>query len=180
MLRIITRRLLLSIPLLFIVSAITFVLAYFVPGDPALTLLGANATPEQYEALRQALNLDQPLYQQYFTYLHGVLTGDLGRSIFTNQPVSRADRHPAACDALADHRRNAGLGRDRHPLRRLQRDTGICLTRSRGCRIAGRQRIAELLGGPRAHLGLRREPRLVPCDGVRSLHGLRVRAGPRA
>ena len=89
MLRIITRRLLLSIPLLFIVSAITFVLAYFVPGDPALTLLGVNATPEQYEALRQALNLDQPLYQQYFTYLHGVLTGDLGRSIFTNQPVSQ-------------------------------------------------------------------------------------------
>jgi peptide/nickel transport system permease protein len=89
MLRIITRRLLLSIPLLFIVSAITFVLAYFVPGDPALTLLGVNATPDQYEALRQALNLDQPLYQQYFTYLHGVLTGDLGRSIFTNQPVSQ-------------------------------------------------------------------------------------------
>ena len=88
MLRIITRRLLLSIPLLFVVSAITFVLAYFVPGDPAVTLLGANATGEQYEALRQALHLDLPLYQQYFNYMHGVLTGDLGRSIFTNQPVS--------------------------------------------------------------------------------------------
>ncbi len=88
MLRIIVRRLLLSIPLLFVVSAITFVLAYFVPGDPALTLLGVNATPEQYDALRQSLNLDKPLIEQYFLYLQGVFGGDLGRSIFTNQPVS--------------------------------------------------------------------------------------------
>lgn len=89
MLRIITRRVLLSIPLLFVVSAITFFLAYFVPGDPAVTLLGVNATPEQYDTLRQTLNLDKPLVEQYALYLQGVLGGDLGRSIFTNESVAQ-------------------------------------------------------------------------------------------
>src|SRR3954466_11658469 len=87
MLRIVARRLLLSLPLLLVVSGITFVLESFVPGDPARTLLGVNATPEQYEAVRQSLHLDQPLLQQYWTYLEGVFHGDFGRSIFTNEDV---------------------------------------------------------------------------------------------
>src|SRR4051812_368037 len=87
MLRIVARRLLLSLPLLLVVSGITFVLESFVPGDPAPTLLGVNATPEQYEAVRQSLHLDQPLLQQYWTYLEGVFHGDFGRSIFTNEDV---------------------------------------------------------------------------------------------
>ena len=60
MLPIILRRLALSVPLLLIVSAITFLLESFVPGNPARTLLGLNATQEQYDALRTALHLDQP------------------------------------------------------------------------------------------------------------------------
>jgi peptide/nickel transport system permease protein len=87
MLRIVVRRLLLSLPLLLVVSGITFVLESFVPGDPARTLLGVNATPEQYEAVRSSLHLDQPLIQQYWSYLQGVFHGDFGRSIFTNEPV---------------------------------------------------------------------------------------------
>lgn len=87
MFRIIRRRLLLSIPLVVVVSAITFALESFVPGDPARALLGVNATPEQYAALRQAMHLDQPLVEQFWRYLAGALHGDLGRSIFTDEPV---------------------------------------------------------------------------------------------
>ncbi|KQV07251.1 ABC transporter permease [Leifsonia sp. Root112D2] len=87
MLRIIVRRLLISIPLLFVVSVITFVLQSFVPGDPARSLLGVFATPEQYAALRQTLHLNEPILGQYWIYLTGVFHGDLGTSIFTGDPV---------------------------------------------------------------------------------------------
>ena len=66
---IILRRLALSVPLLVIVSAITFLLESFVPGDPARTVLGINATQEQYDALRAAMHLDQPVVVQYWLYL---------------------------------------------------------------------------------------------------------------
>lgn len=89
MLRIIIRRLLLSVPLLLIVSGITFILESFVPGDPARSLLGVGATPEQYEALRQTLHLNLPVVQQYWLYLQGIFHGDLGQSIFTNEDVSQ-------------------------------------------------------------------------------------------
>lgn len=88
MLRIIIRRLLLSIPLIVIVSAITFVLETLVPGDPATSLLGVYATPEQYAAVRQTLHLDLPVWQQFGLYLQGMLHGDLGTSVFTHEPVT--------------------------------------------------------------------------------------------
>ena len=89
MLTIVLRRLALSVPLLLAVSAITFVLESFVPGDPARTLLGLNATPEQYDALRAALHLDQPVIEQYGRYLGGIAHGDFGNSLFTDEPVLR-------------------------------------------------------------------------------------------
>lgn len=89
MLRIIIRRLLLSVPLVLVVSGITFVLESLVPGDPARSLLGVNATPQQYAALRAVLHLNLPLVQQYWLYLGNVFRGDLGTSIFTDQPVSQ-------------------------------------------------------------------------------------------
>lgn len=87
MTKLIIRRLLLAIPLLLIVSFITFFLQSFIPGDPALSLLGPSATPEQIAALRAELNLDQPILSQYGIYLAGLLHGDLGQSIFTGQQV---------------------------------------------------------------------------------------------
>lgn len=87
MLHLIVRRLALSIPLLFIVSITTFAVQSFLPGDPALSLLGVNSTPEQREAFRDALHLDEPLLVQYWIYLQGVLSGDLGTSLYTGQPV---------------------------------------------------------------------------------------------
>lgn len=88
MFRIAGRRLLMSIPLLFVVSIITFVLQSFVPGDPARSLLGVNATEEQYAALRSQLNLDKSIPEQYWLYLQGVFRGDLGTSIFSGDAVT--------------------------------------------------------------------------------------------
>jgi peptide/nickel transport system permease protein len=96
MLSIVRRRLLVSIPLLLVVSMATFVFQSMVPGDPARTLLGVNATEEQYEALRQTMHLDDPLLVQYGRYVGGLFQGDLGQSIFSHEDVGSAiaDRLP--------------------------------------------------------------------------------------
>ncbi|MET0953121.1 MAG: ABC transporter permease [Aeromicrobium sp.] len=77
-----------AVPLVLGISVLTFVLASFVPGDAARAVLGVNATPEQYEALRSELGLDQPLWRQYVDWLGGALQGDLGRSITSGDAVS--------------------------------------------------------------------------------------------
>ncbi|MGN6408831.1 MAG: ABC transporter permease [Curtobacterium sp.] len=102
MLQLILRRVLLSIPLLIVVTAITFVLQSRIPGDPARSLLGPSATPAQYEALRRQLHLDQPVLVQYVDYLGGVLHGDLGRSIFTGEDVGStlAQRLPVSLSLI--------------------------------------------------------------------------------
>jgi peptide/nickel transport system permease protein len=69
------------------VSAIVFVLARIVPGDPAQLAAGDQATPAMVEAFRKEYRLDRPLWEQYVAYLGGMLRGDLGRSMFTGRPV---------------------------------------------------------------------------------------------
>jgi peptide/nickel transport system permease protein len=86
----ILRRLLAMIPVLILVSLIVFSLVHLTPGDPALTILGEEATPENVAALRAKLGLDQPIPIQYLKWLASVVQGDLGRSIRSNQPVSEA------------------------------------------------------------------------------------------
>ena len=63
--RMIIRRLLLSVPLLFVVSVLTFGLVALTPGNPALEILGGSATPAEVTALDQQLGLNQPLVVQY-------------------------------------------------------------------------------------------------------------------
>lgn len=89
MLRFIVRRLLGVIPVLFGLSIILFAFVHLLPGDPATAILGQHATPERVAAMRQYLGLDDPLWQQYLSYLGNVLRGDLGSSIINNQPVLR-------------------------------------------------------------------------------------------
>ncbi|MGV4988512.1 ABC transporter permease [Streptomyces sp. NRAIS4] len=86
--RLVVRRLLSSTPLLFLVSALTFVLVSLVPGDPARTIVGQHATVEQYEAVRRQLGLDEPLPVQYGHWLVRVFHGDLGTSLFSGEPVT--------------------------------------------------------------------------------------------
>ncbi|SOE07514.1 ABC transporter permease [Streptomyces sp. Ag109_G2-15] len=84
----VVRRLLSSTPLLFLVSALTFVLVSLVPGDPARTIVGQHATVEQYETVRRQLGLDEPLPVQYWHWLARVFHGDLGTSLFSGEPVT--------------------------------------------------------------------------------------------
>jgi len=87
MIRYIARRLLAAIPTLLAVLTLVFVIVRIVPGDPALVILGDQATPQALAALRTRLGLDQPIWQQYITFLSAVLTGDLGTSMVTGRPV---------------------------------------------------------------------------------------------
>jgi peptide/nickel transport system permease protein len=88
--RVVGRRLAFSIPLLFAVSALSFVLISLTPGDAASSILGTHATPDQYAQLRHSLGLDRPIYEQYWDWLRNALHGDLGASIFSNEPVTHA------------------------------------------------------------------------------------------
>ena len=70
------------------VSVLVFAILRLIPGDPAALIAGVDARPEEVERLRVALGLDQPAYVQYGRYLGRVITGDLGRSLRSQQPVA--------------------------------------------------------------------------------------------
>jgi len=78
----IIRRIISLIPVLLLVSVITFLLIYIVPGDPAVTMLGMDATPQDVEALRAEMGLNKPIYIRFFIWFSKVLHGDLGKSFF--------------------------------------------------------------------------------------------------
>jgi len=81
------RRLLVSVPLLLVVSFLVFSLIVLVPGDPAVALAGPNPGPEQIAAVRESLGLNDPFLVQYWRWLTAALHGDLGVSLFTSQTV---------------------------------------------------------------------------------------------
>ena len=89
--RFIVRRLLVAIPLLIIITFGVFLLVQLAPGSPERVLLaGRPATPETLAAIRERFNLNEPFLVQYFIWLGGVVRGDFGRSIQSNQLVSDA------------------------------------------------------------------------------------------
>jgi peptide/nickel transport system permease protein len=75
------------IPVLLGISILVFFLLHLIPGDPALTLLGQDATKEDLERLRNVLGLNEPLYIQLMVFLKNLFQGDLGISIFQDTPV---------------------------------------------------------------------------------------------
>ncbi len=82
------RRLLETIPLMLIISIFVFMFIHLLPGDPARQIAGLEASYEEVEAIRKEFGLDKPLLVQYFDYMKGLLTGDMGRSMKSNIPVS--------------------------------------------------------------------------------------------
>lgn len=88
MIRLITHRLVLSLPLLVIVPTVTFLLAALIPGDVARTILGADAGQAQYQQLRRSLGLNEPLAVRYWHWLEQALHGNLGASLFWQQSVA--------------------------------------------------------------------------------------------
>jgi len=90
------RRLLLAVPTLFGVLAVTFLLLFVAPGDPVQEMVGERADAATIARLRRELRLDDPLPTQFAAYAGGVLRGDLGRSFITGRPIARdvAERFP--------------------------------------------------------------------------------------
>ena len=93
----VARRVLQAAVVLLGVTVIVFALLLLVPGDPIRLALGQRFDPATYEALRERSGLDQPVLVQYFSYLGHALTGDLGVSFRTGEPVTRTllERLPA-------------------------------------------------------------------------------------
>src|SRR2546422_1443030 len=90
------RRLALTIPTLFGVLVVTFLLLNVIPGDPVQEMVGERADSATIARLRAELRLDDPLPVQFGHYLWGVVRGDLGRSYITRRPIARdlAERFP--------------------------------------------------------------------------------------
>jgi len=101
--RFLLRRLLLTIPVLIGVATLVFSLIHLVPGDPVQAMLGESASPQDVAQLRTKLGLDRPLLQQYASFARGVVRGDLGTSLRTNQPVTGIilERMPATMELAA-------------------------------------------------------------------------------
>ncbi len=85
----ILRRLLLSIPTLFGVLVVAFLLLYVAPGDPVMAMVGERADEATIARLRKELRLDDPLPVQFGHYIAGVAKGDLGKSYITNRPIKK-------------------------------------------------------------------------------------------
>ena len=90
MIRVAIGRLLSALPVLLIVSLISFGLMRLIPGDPAAAIAGISATPAQLAQLRIDLGLDQPLLVQLLRYYEGLVQGDLGRSLLLGKGVFAA------------------------------------------------------------------------------------------
>lgn len=83
------RRVLALVPIWLVVASAVFVLVRLVPGDPALLIAGTDSTPEQIAEIRGGLGLDLPVHRQYMQWFGRLVHGDLGRSLFSKEPVLR-------------------------------------------------------------------------------------------
>jgi ABC-type dipeptide/oligopeptide/nickel transport system permease component len=89
-------RLFLTLPVVWLVVSLVFLLIHLVPGDPILQMLGEGATPADIDSLRHQYGLDQPLHKQYLHYWNGVVHGNLGDSIRLQDTVAHlvVQRYP--------------------------------------------------------------------------------------
>jgi peptide/nickel transport system permease protein len=96
MMRLMGSRLLYTLPVLWLVVSVVFLLIHLVPGDPIEAMLGEGSASADVQAARHAYGLDLPIGQQYLHYWNGVLHGRLGQSIRLNQDVGRViwERYP--------------------------------------------------------------------------------------
>ena len=86
--RTVLKRVGVTLPVLWVVVSVVFLLIHLVPGDPIAQMLGEGATSADISALRHQYGFDQPLSQQYLHYWHGVVRGDLGRSLRLHDSVT--------------------------------------------------------------------------------------------
>ncbi|MGE5203314.1 MAG: ABC transporter permease [Acidobacteriota bacterium] len=91
----IVRRLASMLPVMAIVAMFVFLLLHLAPGDPAAIIAGDNATPQNIAEIRQRLGLDEPIWKQFLVWVGSLLRGDLGRSMFWDEPVFNLIRQRA-------------------------------------------------------------------------------------
>lgn len=103
MLWFVVRRVVGAIPVLVLVTLVTFILLQLVPGDPVTMIVGERASPETIANVRRELGLDLPAHQRYLDWLTRTLSGDLGRSWITGRPVAEsiATRFPVTLKLAA-------------------------------------------------------------------------------
>jgi len=85
--RLVRRRLAIGVVTLFLVSVVVFLATEVLPGNAAYAILGRNANPARVRALEDALHLNRGLFDQYWIWISGLLTGNLGHSLVNNQSV---------------------------------------------------------------------------------------------
>lgn len=83
----ILKRVLSSVPTLFGVLTLVFLLIRVVPGDPALAILGDNASEQALQSFREQMGLNEPIWKQYLSFLGELAKGSLGNSMVTGDPV---------------------------------------------------------------------------------------------
>lgn len=89
MLQYIVKRLLLTIPTIFAISLVVFLMLHAIPGDPAIIFAGdKNVTPQQLAVVRREMGLDRPIAVQYLDYVTRIFRADLGRSLYSRIPVT--------------------------------------------------------------------------------------------
>jgi peptide/nickel transport system permease protein len=88
--RFLAGRLLTAVPILFVVSLVTFLIMWIVPGDVSAEIAGGDATPAEIEAIRQRLGLDRPFLERALAWYGDLLQGDLGHSYLLNRSVADA------------------------------------------------------------------------------------------
>ena len=88
MLGFLSRRILIAIPTIILISIFVFALQKLLPGDPVLVMAGEERDPDLIAALREKYRLNDPIIMQYFAWAGNALSGDLGISLRTNQPVT--------------------------------------------------------------------------------------------
>src|SRR5689334_9788287 len=100
MLAFVLRRLLLTVPVVWIVVTLVFGLIHIVPGDPVALMLGEGASIAEVQGLRHELGLDRSILEQYRMYLGGLIRGDLGVSFRNQETVTSAiiQRYPATVE----------------------------------------------------------------------------------
>ena len=120
------RRILVAIVLVWVVATILFSLLHVIPGDPAMLLSssgGVLPSPEVIEALREQMGLNRPVWEQYSSYIVGILQGNLGVSFQDGYPVAPQDCDPSAPHIGVDYRRNVAVNRSRATYRGLHCET---------------------------------------------------------
>jgi peptide/nickel transport system permease protein len=96
--RYILQRVVLLVIIIFFVSVASFFLVHLLPGNPATTILGPNATPQNAAKVNAQLGLDKPLWQQYFVWIGNVFQGNLGQSYTTHQTTASIIRQSFPID----------------------------------------------------------------------------------